>query len=118
MSFLSSQPARIYSVAHPLLLLSLLAIRFQRLVSDPVTELLNDLPVLAILQLSYVMICLPPAGSGPGSKPADSDEKKPSQGQLRAGKPGYRRRQAKSDVGGISMKLIVRRPSLSTCSLE
>lgn len=118
-SFLPSQPARIYSFVHPLLLLGLLALRFNSLVSDPVTELLNDLPLLALLQVGYVMTCLPPAGSGhptkSGVEPSGdsaSEEKRKGNPVMRPGKAGYRRRHAKGETGGFSVKLIVRAPSL------
>lgn len=79
-NILPSQAARIYSIAHPAILLSLFSVRFPKLVADPVDALLGDLPLLATLQVAYVMVCLPPAGSsvsvsvssgsGAGSAPA------------------------------------------------
>lgn len=120
--FLPSQAARVYSFAHPFVLLGLLALRFDKLVTDPVAELLNDLPFLALLQVGYVMTCLPPAGSayahghGHGHKAAgetggsgDSagEEKRKMSSVVRAGKAGYRRRQQKAEAGGFSVKLIV-----------
>ena len=63
----SSSTARIYSFAHPTMLVALYSIRFPSLVADPVNRLLNDLPLLAILQIAYVMVCLPPAGSAPST---------------------------------------------------
>ncbi|KAJ5769769.1 uncharacterized protein N7511_001820 [Penicillium nucicola] len=60
---LSSPVARIYSVVHPALLLALCAARFEGLVENPTKELLSTLPWLTAIQLSYAVICLPPAGS-------------------------------------------------------
>ncbi|OJJ33704.1 hypothetical protein ASPWEDRAFT_741657 [Aspergillus wentii DTO 134E9] len=62
-AILPSQIARTYALIHPILLLGVFAARFQDLVADPVGELLNDLLPLALLQVAYVMVCLPPAGS-------------------------------------------------------
>ncbi|KAI9035602.1 PIG-F family protein [Aspergillus affinis] len=113
--------AQTYVFLNPCLLLGLLALRFQSLTTDPVAELLNDLPLLALLQLIFVMICLPPAGSVLSSKPetVDVDDKKdkapasPSGGSagsvvLKPGKVGYRRRSAKNDSssGSFVAKLI------------
>lgn len=61
---LSTKPARLYSLAHPVLLVLLLATRFHSLVADPVAELAGDLPYLALLQVVFVVVCLPAAGSG------------------------------------------------------
>ena len=116
--------AQTYVFIHPCLLLGLLALRFQSLTTDPVAELLSDLPLLALLQVIFVMICLPPAGSVLSSKPetAEPDEKKekapasPSAGPagsvvLKPGKVGYRRRGPKTDSASASFvaKLFVRR---------
>ncbi|KAL4932969.1 PIG-F family protein [Aspergillus undulatus] len=97
-SILPSQFARVYSFAHPALLLSLVALRFSNVIENPVSELLNDIPYLVGLQVVYVMGCLPPAGSeksgGPG--PGAEKEKKIGSGSLG---PGPRRR-GKSAPGG------------------
>ncbi|PYI07328.1 hypothetical protein BO78DRAFT_286161, partial [Aspergillus sclerotiicarbonarius CBS 121057] len=60
---LPSQLARIYSVLHPAALLSVFAARFPALVADPVSEMAQQLPILALAHVTYAMICLPPAGS-------------------------------------------------------
>ncbi|EAW11738.1 PIG-F family protein [Aspergillus clavatus NRRL 1] len=106
-NILPTQLARTYSILHPVLLLGILAFRFNTLVADPVTELLNTLPFLAALQLSYVMICLPPAGSVLSSKtsdvatsPTDGEEKK----KPRAGRLGVRRKMQPQSAS-ISAKL-------------
>jgi phosphatidylinositol glycan class F len=129
-SIVPSQLAKAYSFVHPVLLLALLATRFQALVADPVTELLNSLAPLVLLQLIYAIICLPPAGTikhhasetvSPGGS-VESDEKKkpaasassgsaPATGTvLRTGKVGYRRRTPASKgsiVTGAWARLIV-----------
>ncbi|KAJ5179106.1 hypothetical protein N7492_002316 [Penicillium capsulatum] len=103
-SILSSQLARTYSYVHPALLLSLCALRFDNLVENPVRELLSDLPWLTALQLSYVVICIPPAGTTvyteATSSVTEGDDKKKAASRspsspavtLRPGKPGLRRK--------------------------
>jgi phosphatidylinositol glycan class F len=56
--------ARIYTHVHPAVLLSAYYLRFPALVSAPVSTLLNSLLPLAIIQISYALICLPATGSG------------------------------------------------------
>ncbi|KAK2744816.1 Glycosylphosphatidylinositol (GPI) anchor assembly protein [Myotisia sp. PD_48] len=63
---LSSTPAKTYAHLHPLIVLSTYALRFRALVSDPVTGLITTLPVLVVLQILYVIVCLPTAGTSPG----------------------------------------------------
>ncbi|OJJ67860.1 hypothetical protein ASPBRDRAFT_160478 [Aspergillus brasiliensis CBS 101740] len=60
---LPTQLATIYSYIHPAALLSAFAARFPALVNDPVSEMAQQLPLLALAQVAYVMICLPAAGS-------------------------------------------------------
>jgi GPI ethanolamine phosphate transferase 2/3 subunit F len=55
--------AHIYANIHPLLVLSIYFFRFNYIVEDPITSLLNGLAPLGILQIVYVVLCLPPAGS-------------------------------------------------------
>ncbi|KAJ6000365.1 hypothetical protein N7481_000774 [Penicillium waksmanii] len=90
--------ARIYSFVHPALLLVLAASRFEAVVTNPVQELLNDLPWLALLQLFYVILCVPPAGSLETASSGDNEEKKKasprSPSAPRPGKSGHRRKQA------------------------
>ncbi|KAJ6119183.1 Glycosylphosphatidylinositol anchor biosynthesis protein 11 [Penicillium sp. IBT 18751x] len=106
-----------YSYVHPVLLLTLCALRFEKLVADPAQELLKDLPWLALLQIFYVMLCLPPAGSTQSAETiSDGDEKKKAAPRspgspsvtLRPGKPGYRRKHqsGKLDLGGALAKLM------------
>jgi phosphatidylinositol glycan class F len=61
--------ARIFTNVHPVLLLSAYYLRFPALVADPITTLLQSLPILAVLQIAYAAFCLPPTGSGTSSKP-------------------------------------------------
>ncbi|PKX97996.1 PIG-F family protein [Aspergillus novofumigatus IBT 16806] len=110
-NILPTQLARTYSFVHPAALLAILAVRFQALVADPVAEMLNTLPFLALLQVTYVMVCLPPAGSVLSSPPAspvgegdDKDkEKEKRKLPVRAGKLGKRKNQA--HAAGLSAKL-------------
>ncbi|RYP90709.1 hypothetical protein DL770_003174 [Monosporascus sp. CRB-9-2] len=65
---------------HPVLLLSLFALRFKALVADPVPTMYNSLPVLVAIQTAYAIICLPAAGSQgakPARKPRPGEKKKP-----------------------------------------
>lgn len=59
---LKTDTARIYTHVHGLLVLSLYAYKFQDLVADPVPALLSTLAPLAVLQLLFVTVCLPPVG--------------------------------------------------------
>ena len=60
--------ARIFTNVHPVLLLSAYYLRFPALVANPITTLLQSLPILAVLQIAYATCCLPPTGSGTSSK--------------------------------------------------
>lgn len=114
-NILPSQLARTYSYVHPVILLALCFLRFEALVADPVQELLRDLPWLAILQVFYVMLCLPPAGTTTDTNSSDEDKKKAPRSTSgpavtsRPGKPGHRRKQhsGKSDRAGLWAKLMV-----------
>jgi phosphatidylinositol glycan class F len=55
--------AQTYSHIHPTILLALYSLRFSSLVSDPVSTLWSDLPLYTGLQVTYVITCLPQAGS-------------------------------------------------------
>jgi len=108
--------ARIYSFVHPGLLLALGASRFEAVVANPTQELLQDLPWLALLQLFYVILCVPPAGSIEAGT-TDNEEKKKSAARspsspavtLRPGKPGLRRKPSsgKNDWSRVWAKLMV-----------
>lgn len=112
-NILSSQLARTYSYVHPILLLALCILRFEALVADPVQELLRDLPWLAVLQIFYVMLCLPPAGTTEISSSIEDKKRTPRSPSgpsvtLRPGKPGYRRKHmGKSDWAGLWARLMV-----------
>ncbi|KAJ5115485.1 hypothetical protein NUU61_001244 [Penicillium alfredii] len=126
-NILPSPTARIYSLVHPALLLTLCTLRFEALVADPIRELLADLPWLAFLQITYVLICLPPAGTTPTEAsfpaPTDGEDKKKTPPRspsgpgvtLRPGKPGLRRKQlaGKHDFAGVWAKLMPAFLSLS-----
>jgi phosphatidylinositol glycan class F len=117
-NIIPTQLARTYSFVHPAALLAILAVRFDALVANPVAEMLNTLPFLALLQVTYVMVCLPPAGSVLASKSGETlpaspvgegeekeREKEKRKVPLRAGKHGRRKNQA--HAAGWSVKLIV-----------
>ncbi|KAL5355266.1 GPI biosynthesis protein Pig-F [Aspergillus floccosus] len=116
-----SQLAQTYATIHPLLLLTLLATRFNALVADPVAELTNDLPLLAVLQVAYMIICLPPAGDDhhhnnqPEEKEREPKKPAPAGMVLRPGKPGYRRRANASSSGNAIMAKVI--PSLLSLTL-
>ena len=69
MELLPTDLARIFTNVQPALLLSAYYLRFPALVADPITTLLQSLPILAVLQIAYATCCLPPTGSGTSSKP-------------------------------------------------
>jgi phosphatidylinositol glycan class F len=75
---LATDTARIASQAHPAFLLAAYSIRFQSFVADPVSTLLSSLAPLAIVQASYALLCLPPAGTNtkPAKKPKPGASKK------------------------------------------
>ena len=62
-NLLPTDLARIVSQAHPALLLAAYYIRFPAFVADPIATLLSSLLPLAIIQIAYATICLPPTGS-------------------------------------------------------
>ncbi|KAL5336566.1 GPI biosynthesis protein family Pig-F-domain-containing protein [Aspergillus crustosus] len=84
---LPTQFARVYALAHPALLLSLVAYRFSSVIEDPVAELLGGIPYLVGLQVVYVMGCLPPAGSEKEDG-SSTEGKKTSSGPARRRGPG------------------------------
>lgn len=62
-NILSNAAAQAYAHVHPTVMLALYTLRFRALVADPVSTLLNDLPLYTGLQVAYVVTCLPQAGS-------------------------------------------------------
>jgi hypothetical protein len=90
---LHTDAAKFYTHIHPVLVLSLYALRFNAIVADPVPALLRTLVPLAALQIAYVAICLPPTGGSTAIV-----EKK---------KPGEKKKVAER---GLSRSIIVRLP--------
>lgn len=130
---LPTTAAQTYSHIHPTLILALYSLRFSALVADPVATLLSDLPLLTVLQVAYVVTCLPQAGSshhqhhqhshtegpgdgGDGKKTAPSTPGgsgagtgAPGGGSLmKAGKSPYRKKHSASKTDTLFQKLTVR----------
>ncbi|KAH8725898.1 glycosylphosphatidylinositol anchor biosynthesis protein 11 [Phaeosphaeriaceae sp. PMI808] len=86
---LKNDIARLYTYIHPLIVLSLYAYRFNAIVTEPVPALLSILGPLAVLQVAYVAVCLPPTGETPKVKKSKPGEKKKSApGKLETGVNG------------------------------
>ncbi|UNI20838.1 Glycosylphosphatidylinositol (GPI) anchor assembly protein [Purpureocillium takamizusanense] len=71
------------ALARPAALLALLAVRFGALVADPVPTLRSALPVVAVVQAVYAVLCLPVAGSQHGraaKKQRPGEKRKPGDG--------------------------------------
>ena len=85
---LNTDAARIYTHIHPILVLSLYAYKFNDLVADPVPALLSTLLPLAVLQIAFVAVCLPPT-SGTSTaqvkKQKLGDKKKAVPGKIEKG---------------------------------
>ena len=90
-TLLASQPVPVIdsplskgaALARPALLLSLLALRFDALVADPVATLQSSLPAVALVQAAYAVLCLPVAGSQVAKtpkKPRPGEKKKDASG--------------------------------------
>ncbi|KAJ5086151.1 Glycosylphosphatidylinositol anchor biosynthesis protein 11 [Penicillium argentinense] len=105
-NILASPIARTYSYVHPIVLLTLGVFRFEAVVSNPVEELLSDLPWLALLQIEEKKKAAPRSPSGPTVT-------------LRPGKPGLRRKQSagKHDWAGVWAKLMPAFMSLALTTL-
>jgi len=73
---LKNDTARLYTHIHPILVLSVYAFKFPALVVDPVPTLLSTLAPLAVLQIAFVAVCLPPTGGTPSLKNKKPGEKK------------------------------------------
>jgi phosphatidylinositol glycan class F len=73
---LKNDTARLYTHIHPILILSLYAFKFPALVADPVPTLLSTLAPLAVLQIAFVAVCLPPTGGTPTIRKQKPGEKK------------------------------------------
>jgi hypothetical protein len=86
---LKNDVARIYTHLHPVVVLSLYAYKFNAIVADPVPALLSILAPLAVLQIAYVAVCLPPTGETPKVKKTKPGEKKKhAPGKLESGVNG------------------------------
>lgn len=86
---LKNDVARVYTHLHPAVILSLYALKFRAIVADPVPALLSILAPLAVLQIAYVAVCLPPTGETPKVKKSKPGEKKRhSPGKLESGLNG------------------------------
>jgi phosphatidylinositol glycan class F len=83
---LKNDIAAIYTYAHPAAILALYAYQFPAVVADPVPALLNILAPLAVLQIAYVAVCLPPTGETPKVRKVKPGEKKKVTGE--AGRVG------------------------------
>lgn len=71
--------SRLLASARPALLLALLAFRFPDFVEDPVSDLQFGLGAVALLQVTYAVVCLPAAGSQsakPTKKPRPGERKR------------------------------------------
>jgi phosphatidylinositol glycan class F len=55
------------------------AYKFKDIVADPVPALLGILAPLAVLQIAYLTVCLPPTGETPKVKKSKPGEKKKCQ---------------------------------------
>lgn len=66
--------------ALPAALTALYLLRFDALVADPVPVMRNSLPVIAALQMTYALLCLPAAG-----EPASKSNRKPRPGEKKKG---------------------------------
>lgn len=84
---LSTAAANTLRHVHPVLLLSLLLFRFKALVEGPTSEMTKALPVVAVIQVAYVLVCLPATGSNQATK------KKP--------KLGEKKKKEEKDVSGV-----------------
>lgn len=62
-SLLNTDTARLYTHIHPVIVLSIYFLSFKRIVADPVSALAALLLPLAVSQVAYVILCLPPTGS-------------------------------------------------------
>jgi hypothetical protein len=94
---LKNDTARLYTHIHPILVLSVYAFKFPALVADPVPTLLSTLAPLAVLQIAFVAVCLPPTGGTPN---------------MRNKKPGEKKGKAPGKLEqGLNSKIVVRIPS-------
>ncbi|KAI9754952.1 MAG: hypothetical protein M4579_004488 [Chaenotheca gracillima] len=97
---LHSEAARVFTHVHSVLILSLCYLRFDSLVEDPVSSLVASLLPLVVIQLSYVITCLPATSSSNvgGAGNAASSNK--------SSKAGAQRKKQGQATGGISSAII------------
>lgn len=98
-SLLPTSAAQTYTHIHPVVLLTVYYIRFPALVADPISTLTTSVIPLCILQLSYVIACLPPAAGSTGSRPTTPTKTAKS-------KPGPRRKTPTAGSKGASSELV------------
>jgi len=71
-----SDAARLYNHLHPVIVLSSYLIQFRGVVANPTGSLIALLFPLNILQVVYLVLCLPPTGSSTTSSPPKSGTSK------------------------------------------
>ena len=71
-----SNAARVYNHIYPIVVLSSYLIQFKGVVANPAGSLIALLFPLAILQVVYLVLCLPPTGSSTTSSPSKSGASK------------------------------------------
>ena len=78
---LDTDVARLLTHLHPIVLLGTYYFGFSALVADPVGILLKSLLPLAVIQIAYVAVCLPAAGTANGSPVKKSGQRKKQTGK-------------------------------------
>ncbi|KAE9972156.1 hypothetical protein BLS_004158 [Venturia inaequalis] len=81
---LDNDTAKLYTHIHPALVLSSYIFSFQSIVANPVRSLYILLLPLSILQVAYVVLCLPPAGTTSPASNQKLAEKKVFGGKKKA----------------------------------
>ena len=71
----STDAAFLYAHVHPALLLAGYLVQFPFIVANPVTGLARGLIPLSALQITYVITCLPVAGTGSSTTPPKSGQR-------------------------------------------
>jgi phosphatidylinositol glycan class F len=94
---LNTDAAKIYTHLHPFLVLSSYFLNFSSIVADPVSSLLKCLIPLGILQIAYVVVCLPATGST-HSAPTTKG----------SGKGGASKKASRAKGGSLSSRITVR----------
>jgi phosphatidylinositol glycan class F len=77
-SVLNTDTARLYTHIHPFIVLSGYFFNFASIVTQPVSSLSTFLIPLSILQIAYVVICLPATGSQTSTASKGNSQKKGS----------------------------------------